>query len=419
MKPLRRSACKHFVLLTGPTNSGKTWRALEQLKAAPSGVYAAPLRLLAYEGFRKLNESGVPTSLVTGQQRIVVPNAKHVACTVEMIPTAQKVDVCVLDEMQLIGDPSRGFAWTRAILQNQATHMYLCGQANAVPLVKRLVSQERGAVVEVQQFERFNQLQVQDRAMGKVSNGDCIVCFSRKELYRIKRALEETGKTVNIVYGALPPEARVVQAEQFNKGDSVLVATDAVGLGLNLQIKRVVFSTVWKFDGTERRRLTPCEVKQIGGRSGRGVKDEFGYVTALEEEDRAYLADCFATEAPEVMKAGFLPGLEDLLLLAGGDVEDNAPLSGLYRDYLEQHHSLPELEDYFLCELDDIVDAADVCDAEAPSLDMRCDIMRNFFFSFFSSARDTRIQSHRWIWTTSCARATMHFFCGSTRRRAW
>ncbi len=313
----------------------------------------------------------MPTSLVTGQQRIIVPNAKHVACTVEMIPTAQRVDVCVLDEMQLIGDPSRGFAWTRAILQNQASRMYLCGQANAVPLVTRLVSQERDALVEVQQFERFNQLQVQERAVGRVSNGDCIVCFSRKELYRIKRALEETGKTVNIVYGALPPEARILQAEQFNQGNSVLVATDAVGLGLNLQIKRVVFSTVWKFDGTERRRLTPCEVKQIGGRSGRGVNDEFGFVTALEEEDRAYIAECFATPAPEVAKAGFLPGLEDLLLLAGGDVEESASLASLYNEYLEQHRSLPALQDYFLCDLDDIVAAAVVCDEEAPSLDLR------------------------------------------------
>ncbi len=114
MKPLRRSTCKHFVLYTGPTNSGKTFHALEELKTAPSGAYAAPLRLLAYEGFRKLNDSGVPTSLLTGQQRIATPDAKHVACTVEMLPNDRR-DVAVLDEIQLIGDPSRGFAWTKCV----------------------------------------------------------------------------------------------------------------------------------------------------------------------------------------------------------------------------------------------------------------------------------------------------------------
>ncbi len=247
--------------------------------------------------------------------------------------------------------------------------MILCGQSNAVPLVKRLV-EDRDVVVEEKEFGRFNELRIQDRVVEEVRRGDCIVCFSRRELYRIKQELEAQGQPVNIVYGALPPEARIIQADEFNKGESVLVATDAVGLGLNLQIKRVVFSTVWKFDGQENRRLTPCEVKQIAGRSGRGMDGEHGYVTALEEEDRAYIASCFNQAVPEVAKAGFLPSMEDLVFMEGGDVPANMALSKLLERYLEQHYELPELRDFFLCELDDIIDASMVCDDEAPKLDL-------------------------------------------------
>ena len=121
--------------------------------------------------------------------------------------------------------------------------------------------------------------------------GDCVVAFSKRNLYKLKLQIEqESGLHVNIVYGALPPESRVEQATEFNRGENILVASDAIGLGLNLAIKRVIFSTTQKFDGTSKRNLTSDEVKQIAGRSGRGVDDEFGFVTALDEGDRLYIA---------------------------------------------------------------------------------------------------------------------------------
>ena len=370
MKPLFSGSCRKFRLNTGPTNSGKTWRALEDLKKAKSGVYAAPLRLLAFEGWRKLNEAGVPTNLLTGQQRIEVPGARHVACTVEMFPSQQNFAVGVIDEIQLISDTSRGWSWTRAAMQSKCDEMIFCGQKNAVPLMHRILASNRATTVTEESFKRLNTLVVEDQAASRISPGDCIVCFSRKELYRIKHGLEEEGCRVSIVYGALPPEARVVQAEQFNEGGSVLVATDAVGLGLNLKIRRVVFSTVRKFDGTEMRLLTACEVKQIAGRSGRGDTDECGLVTAFEEEDRQYIAACLASDSPELEKAGWLPTLADLTLLNGGDVRETASLSKLYGTFLELHESLPQERDFFLCETKDILRASSMCDSEGGELSL-------------------------------------------------
>jgi ATP-dependent RNA helicase SUPV3L1/SUV3 len=410
MRPLLTTSCRDVRLFCGPTNSGKTFAALEELCKAKGGVCndslmfffnladrltdAAPLRLLALEGFKALTKMGVATSLLTGQQRVDVEGAKFASVTVEMIESSRvhNRDVMVLDEIQMIGDSSRGWAWTRALLNSSCNSVILCGQPGVAQLVRRLVP---SAVLVEKEFSRFSTLAVEPDCLQSVRKQDCLVSFSRKELYKLKRELESKGLSTCVVYSSLPPEMRQLQAEMFNKGDSVLLgqvsfaifwlnlmlilfeATDAVGLGLNLNIRRIVFTTVRKFDGEAERLLFPSEVKQIAGRAGRGT--ELGFVTAMTEEDRKYVNWCLQQDPEQVgerlfdggktlklslERAGFLPSLEDLLVLNGGDVEDASALSVLFDQFLTEHHSLPELRDFFLCKLDDMINCALIADAE-------------------------------------------------------
>lgn len=166
MKPMFAArASRRFTLHTGPTNSGKTHAALLRLGEAASGVYAAPLRLLAREAFESLNASGTPTTLLTGQERVVVPNATHISCTVEMFPGAQHYELGVLDEVQLVSDRDRGFAWTRAIMEGDCDEIILCGQATATPLLRRVIeSKSAQRTVTEKSFERFNRLVVEESA---------------------------------------------------------------------------------------------------------------------------------------------------------------------------------------------------------------------------------------------------------------
>ncbi len=167
---------------TGPTNSGKTHAALEQLVGAKRGCYAAPLRLLAHEVYERLVAAGIRTTLLTGQQRIVDPNATHISCTAEMMPSNVDFDVGVIDEVQMISSPDRGFAWTNAIFSMRADHLYLCGASHARPLLERIVAPTQLDVVD---FERRSVLSMQRSvvSLNALKPGDCVVAFSRRKLY--------------------------------------------------------------------------------------------------------------------------------------------------------------------------------------------------------------------------------------------
>ena len=241
---------------TGPTNSGKTYHALEALKNSNSGVYCAPLRLLALEVYEKLNET-LPAHLVTGDdRREEEQEAHHVACTMEMADLDTVRDVAVLDEIQMIGDPQRGWAWTRALLGIPAYDVHLCGSDAAVPIVTRLC-EATGDHLEVKRYQRLVPLEVEKTSLkgdlADVQSGDCVVAFSRKELYKLKKEIERhTAKKCAIIYGSLPPDVRATQAKRFNNGEyEVLVASDAIGMGLNLHIRRVIFSAMEKYNGVE------------------------------------------------------------------------------------------------------------------------------------------------------------------------
>ena len=277
------TAERSFEYFVGPTNSGKTHAAIELLSGAQSGVYLAPLRLLALEIYERLNELGVPASLVTGEERIIDPTAQQTSSTVEMIDLAKSYDVAVIDETQLLEDPQRGWAWTLAIAAVRADRVIMCGSEEGLRAAKRLM-QRLGADLTVRRFERKAPLRVtQAIPMSELRRGDAVVAFSRNDVIELQGEIGRRGFSSAAIYGSLSPLVRRREAERFRSGDAqVLVATDAIGLGLNLPIRRIVFATVEKFDGVEERRLTPQEVRQIAGRAGRYGIHEEGMVTSFE-----------------------------------------------------------------------------------------------------------------------------------------
>jgi ATP-dependent RNA helicase SUPV3L1/SUV3 len=279
-----------FEYFVGPTNSGKTHAALEILRAANDGVYLAPLRLLALEIYERLNESGVPTSLVTGEERVLVPDARFVSSTVEMVDLHRSIDVAVIDEAQMLDDTQRGWAWTLAIAGVRAKHVILCGSSEGLAAAQRLAAR-LGVTIAVRTFERKNPLRVVPAiALTALRPGDAVVGFSRKAVVEMQGAIARLGFSSAAIYGSLSPAVRRREAERFRNGSAdVLVATDAIGLGLNLPIRRLIFTAIEKFDGVADRVLTPQEVRQIAGRAGRYGIHEDGQVTALNPRHIALL----------------------------------------------------------------------------------------------------------------------------------
>jgi ATP-dependent RNA helicase SUPV3L1/SUV3 len=278
-----RALARRITVVIGPTNSGKSHYALDRLAAAESGAALAPLRLLALEFQDALAARGVPASLMTGEERQVLPGARHVACTVEMAHTSRTVDVAVIDEAQMLADPDRGAAWTAAIMGIPAREVIVLGAPDCLPLVRR-IAELCDEPVEVVRLERKGPLRVATEAVGlaAVTDADAVVAFSRREIFALREQLVARGRTVAVIYGALGPEVRRAESRRFREGDApILVATDAIGMGLNLPIRRVVFSALVKWDGRQERSLTPAEVRQIGGRAGRYGQHEEGVVAVL------------------------------------------------------------------------------------------------------------------------------------------
>ncbi len=278
-----RALNRRITLVTGPTNSGKSHTALDRLAAAESGLALAPLRLLAHEFREALGARGVAASLSTGEERMRVPGSRHLAATVEMCPYRDPVEVAMVDEAQMLQDRDRGAAWTAAIMGAPAREVFVLGAPECATLVRRIAALCGDPIEEVT-LERKGPLTPASKpvALGDLKTGDALVAFSRRDVLDFRAELVRRGRRVAVVYGALSPEVRRAEAARFRDGDAdILVATDAIGMGLNLPIRRVVFSTLRKFDGEARRELSPQEVKQIGGRAGRFGRFEEGVVSVL------------------------------------------------------------------------------------------------------------------------------------------
>lgn len=323
--PFARVMKRKIIYHCGPTNSGKTYNALQRFMEAKKAVYCSPLRLLAMEIFDKVNALGVYCSLHTGQEKKTVPFSNHVACTVEMVSTDELYDVAVIDEIQMMADPARGFAWTRALLGLKADEIHLCGDPSVLNIVRKICSDTGDELVE-QLYDRFKPLVVEAKTLQgdlrNVRSGDCIVAFSRREIFEVKLAIEkQTNHHCCVVYGALPPETRRQQATLFNDQDNeydVLVASDAVGMGLNLNIRRVVFYNLSKYNGDKVVPVPASQVKQIAGRAGRrGSRYPEGLTSTLNLEDLDYLIECLKQPFQEVKKVGLFPFYEQIELFAG------------------------------------------------------------------------------------------------------
>lgn len=278
---LRRNV--RYILHIGETNTGKTHHALERMKEAKSGLYLAPLRLLALEVYEKLNLEGVPCALKTGEEEKPVEGAAHISCTVEMFHEKDFYHVVVIDESQMIADKDRGFSWFKAITKANAEEVHIIGSRNIRGIMMELLEDN---LVEIYEYTRDIPLQVENKefSLNQTKKGDALVCFSRRQVLENASKLQNNGRQVSMIYGSMPPETRKKQMERFIKGETtVVVATDAIGMGLNLPIRRIVLLENEKFDGTRRRRLTSQEVKQIAGRAGRKGMYNVGKVAFTSE----------------------------------------------------------------------------------------------------------------------------------------
>ncbi|CAD6206617.1 unnamed protein product [Miscanthus lutarioriparius] len=328
------------------------------------GVYCGPLRLLAREIAQRLNKVNIPCNLITGQERDEIEGAKHSSVTVEMADVTTDYQCAVIDEIQMVGCKSRGYSFTRALLGLCSDELHVCGDPAAVPLIQRIL-EATGDVVTVQYYERLSPLVPLKSPLGSFSNikaGDCLVTFSRRGIYTLKKRIEREGKHLcSVVYGSLPPETRTKQATMFNDDTSdlnVLVASDAIGMGLNLNISRIIFSTMMKFDGFCNRELTVAKIKQIAGRAGRyGSKFPVGEVTCLNAEDLPLLHSSLKSASPIIERAGLFPTFDLLSLysrLHGTDF-----FHPVLERFLEKAKLSP---DYFIADCEDMLKVAAIVD---------------------------------------------------------
>ena len=302
--PLARGMKRHFILHVGATNTGKTYDALQDLRQAGSGVYLAPLRLLAMEVQEKMLEDGIFCSLLTGEEEEMLSSATVLSATVEKLDVNHAYEVAVIDECQMIADPQRGAAWTRAILGARAERVHVCMAPEAERIVRALIADCKDSY-EIVRHRRKTALTYVDkpyRFPADIEEGDALVVFSRKTVLSVAAELRRAGVHASVIYGALPYAARKRQVRRFLEGESrVLVTTDAVGMGMNLPIRRIVFMDIVKFDGKERRILEPAQTKQIAGRAGRlGMYDE-GFVACIEPT--GVIRDNLETKTEEITQA--------------------------------------------------------------------------------------------------------------------
>jgi hypothetical protein len=304
----------------GPTNSGKTYDALNDLIAAGSGWYLAPLRLLAFEIYDTLNARGVPCNLLTGEERITVPGAQITASTIEMYDPPRAPECIVIDEAQMLADSQRGWAWTRALMETPSPNIHVLCAPAAEELVGELVKEAGMSLVNIQ-HARLAPLEVASAcwSLERLPSRTILIAFSRFLVLALKTELEKVHhRSVSVVYGNLPPEVRRIQAARFLAGESeICVATDAVGMGLNLPADYVCFFEVDKFDGRARRELSAMEIQQIGGRAGRFGLSQSGVVGALTKADLAVLRRAFAAPVQPLEFARVAPSPEALALIPG------------------------------------------------------------------------------------------------------
>ena len=321
-----RSIKRNFKAFLGPTNSGKTYSAIQELIESKNAVYLAPLRLLAREVYDLLISKGLKVSLITGEEKIIDEEATHICSTIEALNIHKKYDLAVIDEVQFLNDRQRGSSWTRAVYGVYAKDIICLGSQNTEKVLYKILK-KTGEDIEIVHLERKTILSPSDIIydVKNLKKGDAVIAFSRNKIYQYKDIIEaETNLSIGVVYGMMPPEIRIKTAQRFNDGEiDIIIATDAIGIGLNLEIQRIVFTDLDKYNGFEFANITTDLFKQIAGRAGRYKKYDEGFVTICEDLAYKYspkewskYTDTLHHQEKDIEKIYFFPELEHLLKIA-------------------------------------------------------------------------------------------------------
>ena len=259
--------------ILGPTNTGKTFSAIKKLLSFKNGVIGFPLRLLARENFNLIkNEIGDDkVALITGEEKIIPEGAKYFLCTVESIPESRSFDFIAIDEVQLAADYERGYLFTEKILNKNGKIETLFLGSNSMQKVLKKIYPD----IVIKKQPRFSRLSYCGyKNLSRLPKRSAVIAFSQADVYEIANKIKQAHGGVSVIMGALSPDVRNAQVKLFEDGKvDHIVATDAIGLGLNLKIKNIFFSSLIKFDGFKKRFLTYDEISQIAGRAGR-FKDD-------------------------------------------------------------------------------------------------------------------------------------------------
>ncbi|WP_423141328.1 helicase-related protein [Parablastomonas sp. CN1-191] len=292
----------------GPTNTGKTHLAIERLIAHSSGAIGFPLRLLAREVYDRVVAIKGPNevALITGEERIEPKGARWLLCTAEAMPARPDLAFVALDEAQIAADRERGHIFTDRLLHARGREeTMLLGSATIEPLVRSLVPE-----AEIVSRPRFSTLShIEPRKLSRIPPRSAIVAFSADQVYAVAEMLRRFRGGAAVVMGALSPQTRNAQVQLFQSGEvDYLVATDAIGMGLNLDVGHVAFAGLSKFDGVRQRRLTPAEMAQIAGRAGRHQRDgTFGALAGAGARTDGRDAEFTAEEVFAIEEHRFAP----------------------------------------------------------------------------------------------------------------
>ena len=281
-----------IIALLGPTNTGKTHVAIEKMLEFESGIFGLPLRLLAREVYDKcVNKVGIDkVALITGEEKIIPSTANFFICTVESMPKNKEVDFIAIDEIQMCADRERGHIFTERLLESRGTKLTMfLGSQVMESIIKELVQN-----AEFEKKDRYSKLSYSGiKKISRLDRKVAIIAFSIEEVYAIAELVRRQKGGAAIIMGSLSPKTRNSQVGLYQSGDvDYLIATDAIGMGLNMDINEIYFSNLKKFDGKKTRRLNLIEMSQIAGRAGR-YKNDGGFGTT---------GDCETLNSDEIEK---------------------------------------------------------------------------------------------------------------------
>ncbi len=272
-----------IIALLGPTNTGKTYVAIEKMLKYETGIFGLPLRLLAREVYDKcVNKVGIEkVALITGEEKIIPSTADYFICTVESMPKDKEVDFVAIDEIQMCADRERGHIFTQRLLESRGNKLTMfLGSQVMENIIKDLVGN-----VEFEKKERYSKLSYSGvKKISRLDRKVAVIAFSIEEVYAIAELVRRQKGGAAVIMGSLSPKTRNSQVGLYQSGDvDYLIATDAIGMGLNMDINEIFFSNLKKFDGKKTRRLNLIEMSQIAGRAGR-YKNDGGFGTTGECE---------------------------------------------------------------------------------------------------------------------------------------